>query len=115
MTLSIAGGTRLSTVTNGNCPKIAQRIWIASNPCGSVTCTQKVTMVDTTSPMIICVGNKIVQCGTAWTFDQPTAYDNCCTNVTVTLLSSNIVQSLPPCTFVYRGIWQAVDCCNNSP
>ena len=65
-------------------------------------------------PTINCVSNKTVQCNQAWQFDMPTAYDNCGTNSTVSLIASNPFEFNPPCSTVYRGIWRAVDSCGNS-
>ena len=39
-------------------------------------------------PLLTCATNKTVPCGTAWSFDAPTAYDACCTNVTITVLGT---------------------------
>src|SRR5207247_352901 len=72
--------TIVSTVTNtaGHCGTTfdATRVWMATDACGnSSTCSQTVTVADTTPPVINCSGspNKTVQQGTAWSFDLPTA------------------------------------------
>ena len=64
-------------------------------------------------PVIICASNKTVQCGSGWTFDPPWASDNCCTNLTYGLLSSNGA-SVGSCVTIYAGVWQVTDCCSNS-
>jgi len=47
--------TVLSTVTNGFCPQRITRTWMARDGCGnSSTCTQMVTVVDTTPPVLDC-------------------------------------------------------------
>src|ERR1041385_5115494 len=74
--------TILSTVTNttGHCGTTfdATRTWQATDACGnSSSCSQKVTIVDTTAPVITCTStNKTVEQGAAWSFDAPTATDN---------------------------------------
>ncbi len=68
----------LSTVTNGLCGKTysATRTWVAVDTSGnSNTCSQVVTVVDTTAPVIVCAPDKSVECTSAWTFDVPHAAD----------------------------------------
>ncbi len=104
----------VSTLTNRSdpCETLITRSWLVTDcETNSATCTQTVRVVDTTPPVITCANNKTVECGTSWTFDLPTAYDVCCTNVTVELVSSNLVTG--PCPDVWQGIWQAIDCCTN--
>src|SRR5260370_4287105 len=74
--------TIVSTVTNtaSHCGNTfdATRTWQATDACGnSGACSQKVTVVDTTTPVITCSStNKTIELGAAWTFDAPTATDN---------------------------------------
>ncbi len=70
----------IGTVTNstGFCSGTYQviRTWQAEDAAGNrATCSQTVTVRDTTAPLIVCQENKVVECGTAWTFDAPTATD----------------------------------------
>src|SRR5207237_1156274 len=74
--------TILSTVTNltGHCGNTfdATRTWRATDACGNTAeCSQKVTVVDSTKPTIICVPDKTVECTSAWSFNAPTASDTC--------------------------------------
>jgi uncharacterized repeat protein (TIGR01451 family) len=51
----------LNTVTNGACPQTIMRVWQISDPCGnSNTCSQTVSIVDTTPPVIQCPSNIVV-------------------------------------------------------
>src|SRR5207245_872902 len=90
-TCSAATVSIISTVTNvvGHCGSTfdATRTWQAIDACGnSSSCSQKVTVVDTTAPVITCSStNKTVEQGTAWTFDPPTATDNS-GSATITIL-----------------------------
>ncbi len=104
--------TVLSTVTNGTCPQVITQTWLATDSCGNTnTCSQTVTVVDTTPPILTCASNKTVQCGSTWTFDPPAAFDACCgTNVTLTILST---QTNGFCPEVVTRTWQATDCCSN--
>src|SRR5439155_916841 len=80
--------TILGTVTNitGHCGNTfaATRAWRATDACGNTAeCSQTVTLEDHTPPTITCLGNKTVECASAWTFDAPTANDTCA-SVTIT-------------------------------
>ncbi|MBI3852180.1 MAG: HYR domain-containing protein, partial [Verrucomicrobia bacterium] len=93
------------------------RTWQATDACGnSSQCSQKVTIVDTTAPVIDCSAspNKTVQQGTAWTFDPPTATDNSGGNV-ITIVST-VTNTSGHCgtTFDATRTWQATDACGNS-
>jgi hypothetical protein len=104
--------TPVYTATNGFCPQVITRVWNITDCLGLfTTCTQIVTVVDTTAPVIICPTNKTVECGSAWSFDTPSAYDTCCGNVTVfpTRTVTNGV-----CPKIAVRTWAAVDCCNNT-
>jgi len=102
----------LNTVTNGVCPQIIIRTWVASDCCGNTnTCSQVVTNVDTTPPILTCSSDKTVECGSVWTFDPPIATDNCCSNpvVSVVLTYTNGTS----CDYIVSRIWRAMDCCGN--
>ncbi len=112
----VCSGTNVTitfrTITNGLCPLVLTRIWVATDACGNTNmCSQTVTVVDTTPPLFICSTNKTVQCGTAWTFDAPIATDRCNgTNVTITIVSTVTNGTCPQ---VITRTWQAVDPCDN--
>jgi formylglycine-generating enzyme required for sulfatase activity len=106
-------------VTNGVatlavCPQVITRTWLFTDACGnSNTCSQTVTVVDTTPPTLTCATNKTVQCGTAWAFDPPTASDACSgTKVTIGILST--VTNGSACSQIITRIWLATDLCGNS-
>ena len=113
--------TVLSTITNtaGYCGGAfdVTRTWLASDNCSgdtnTATCSQTITVVDTTPPVITCASNKTVQCTGAWTFDNPTAVDACSgTNVTITILSTS-TNPLVGGNFTARRIWTIADPCTN--
>jgi hypothetical protein len=104
----------LSTVTNGTCPKIIIRTWVASDCCGNTnTCSQVVTNIDTTPPVLTCSLDKTVECGSAWTFDTPVATDACCSNPIVSIISTITNSGGSPCNYIVSRIWRATDCCGN--
>jgi hypothetical protein len=105
--------TVASTVTNGVCPQVITRTWLVIDACGNTnTCSQIVTVVDTTPPVLTCASDKTVQCGTAWSFDAPTVSDICSgTNVTLTILST-VTNGV--CPQVITQTWLAIDACFNN-
>src|SRR5207302_742366 len=106
--------TVFSTVTNKTCGNtlVATRTWRATDACGNhADCSQTVTVIDTTAPVITCANNKTVQCGTAWTFDPPTATDTCGTNgIAIFSTTTNVTCGG---TFSATRIWRATDACGN--
>ena len=77
-----------ATWTNGVCPKIATRIWqIVDCFTNITTCTQTVTIVDTTLPVVYCPGANIVTytCDTSnKVYFSATAKDACSGTLPVT-------------------------------
>ncbi len=108
ITLSI-----LSIVTNGVCPQYITQTLLATDACGNTNeCSQTVTVVDTTPPVLTCASNKTVECGSVWSFDPPTASDTCSgTNVAVSILSTVTNGTCPQ---LITQTWQATDPCGNS-
>ena len=105
--------TVLSTVTNGSCPLEVTRFWLATDVCGHTNvCSQVVSEVDTTPPVLTCAPGKSVVCGSAWDFDPPTALDACSgTNVIVTVLSTVTNGTCPGSV---TRTWVAADVCGNT-
>jgi len=107
----------LDTVTNASCGNTftATRTWQITDGCSnSITCSQTITVVDTTPPVLSCVSNRIVECGAAWDFIPPTVSDVCDgTNVSLVVLSTTTNQLIGE-TFAATRTWQATDACSNS-
>ena len=108
-----------STVTNAipvACQTTITRTWQATDACGNTaTCSQTVTVIDTTPPEFTCATNKTVLCGTAWTFDAPIASDACSgTNVTVVIASTVTNVTAVACQTAITRTWQATDACGNT-
>lgn len=105
--------TVLGTISNGTCPQIITRTWLAMDACGnSNTCNQIVTVMDATPPTLTCASNKTVECGSVWTFDPPQANDACSgTNVSLTVLNT-LTNGI--CPQLLTRSWLATDACGNS-
>ena len=107
----------VSTVTNLGCGPTytATRIWDATDACGShVLCTQVVSVV-TPPPVITCVADKTVECGSAWTFNTPSAVEFCGgTNVTIRVFSTTTnVVGMCGNTLTITRTFEATDSCSN--
>jgi hypothetical protein len=104
------------SATNGqsSCNNIITRTYLGMDPCGNTnTCTQIITVNDTTPPTLVCPGPLAVQC-----FPLPPpdplsvqASDNCGGLVTVTHLSDF---GVPGCNTVITRTYQATDSCGNT-
>ena len=111
--------TSTSLVTNGVCPKVITQTWQIIDGCGNTnTCTQTVTVVDTTPPVINCPTNTVVvalnaNCQLVIPPISVTATDNC------TPLCSLIYSQSPPAGTIVPGTFACVtvtvtDLCGNS-
>ncbi len=103
----------LNTVTNGVCPTVVTRTWLVVDGYGYTnTCSQTVSIVDTTPPVITCPSNIVVTtCNSnAVVTYTVTATDNCCTNV--------VIGCNPPSGYAFplgstTVSCTATDCCGN--
>ncbi len=76
----------------------------ASNACSALAIVQ-----DRTPPVILCASNKVVECGAAWNFDPPFAFDDCsATNVLVSV-ASTVTNAGCGNSFTATRTWVAVD------
>jgi hypothetical protein len=108
----LQGVTIFGTFSNGLCPQLITRLWVAKDCCGNTnTCSQTITVVDTTPPTLTCSPDKTVECGSPWTFDAPIATDNCCTNPVVSVVGT--ITNGSPCDYTIARTWVASDCCQN--
>ncbi len=108
--------TIVSTVTNQLCGRTlsATRIWRAADQCGNnASCSQTITLVDTTPPNLTCGPNQSLECGTPFAFSTPAANDICDgTNVTVVIVGTVTNQTCGS-TFSATRTWKATDACGN--
>src|SRR5260370_15884209 len=111
--------TVLSTTTTSTnvCFQFNQQVWQMVDCSGAAQyCTQTVTVVDTTPPVVTCAPDKTVVCGSSWIFDPPTAFDVCSgTSITITVPPGGAVTNLNPngCGMIASQIWVITDCCGN--
>ena len=99
---------------SGSCPKVITRTYKATDGCGNTaTCTQTITVNDTTPPSISCPANVTVQCDAdvpAANTASVTASDNCGT-ATKTFEGDSPSGSCPK---VITRTYKATDGCGNT-
>lgn len=101
-----------TVVTNCGNAGIISRLWTATDACGnSATCTQTITVLDTTPPTLTICTNKAIYAGTPLVFDTPTASD-LCSLATVSVVSTTTNYPDPEVCSVVRT-WTAMDACGN--
>ncbi len=105
----------VSTVTNVITPCLTTitRTWQATDCCTNLaSCSQTVTVLDSLAPDLTCSTNKTVECGSAWSFDEPIALEQCSgTNVVLSVVSTVTNGTCPQ---VITRTWSAIDECGNS-
>src|SRR5207249_6457886 len=77
----------------------------------SSTCAFTVTINDIEFPTLTCPADKNVEVGSAWTFDQPTAADNCGTPTLTFTTTTNVTCGN---SFIAIRTWTAVDASGNT-
>lgn len=126
-TLTNALITSTGITTNGACPRMdVTQTWTITDGCNNSTnCSQTVTVLGCCSNSCLqvqCASDKTVQCGSAWTFDQPLV-STCCTNqiqtsagtLTNVLVTAGSIITNGTCPQVtVTETWQITDGCGNS-
>jgi hypothetical protein len=96
----------------GACPEVLTRVWTAEDDCGNVTsCTQLITIDDTTPPVITCPGDVTIDCNASTdpaNTGEATATDDC-GSATVTYVDTRA----GACPEVLTRVWTAEDDCGN--
>jgi hypothetical protein len=110
--------TFIDTPLTAICPAVVvvRRTWTATDDCtNTATCSQIITFVDTTAPVITCQPNRTNQWvnGAVPVFDNATATDTCDTNVTLTFADA-VLTAACPAVRIFRRTWTATDDCTNT-
>ena len=100
-------------LVGGACGGTITRTWTATDDCGNQTvCDQIITVEDTTAPLLIGIpADQIVECDEIPGVADPTATDNCDTDVDI-----EFVEVITPgsCPFIITRTWTATDNCGNT-
>jgi hypothetical protein len=108
----------VSTTTNFTCGNsyIATRTWEATDACTNrIVCSQSVTVVDTTPPVVSCPPNRNVEFGNNWTFDSPSGTDACDGTAASLRIVSTVTNTAGMCGPGYHvtRTWELSDICSN--
>jgi hypothetical protein len=106
----------LSIVTNGRCPQVITQTWAVTNSCDTqyVTCSQQVTIVNLTPPVLTCAPNKVASFGSTWAFDLPIASDPCAGGSLPVTVLGTVSNNLGSSIQLFTRTWLATNTCNNN-
>ena len=94
------------------------RSWIATDASSNAdTCTQTITVQDTTPPVIVCPDDIVLNCpdmADPGNTGFPTATDDCNNPPTIAIMSDITVTGSCPNTFTIERTWIATDACMNT-
>src|SRR5574342_298269 len=97
--------------TSARCPIIIVRTWTATDSCGNASsCTQTITIQDTTKPVIACPADKVFDC-TLGDAGVATATDNCDPAVGISFVDDT---TSARCPIIIVRTWTATDSCGNA-
>ena len=95
-----------------NCSTEILRTWVASDGCNLATVTQKISIIDTTAPILVGVPADItLECGQAVPEAVVSATDNCTVELVVGL---NVTTENLPCGYKMIRTWSTTDDCGNT-
>lgn len=101
----------------GICPgeEVISRTYHVVDQCSnSADCTQTITIIDNSPPIIICSNQTTpINCPGVPVFTPPTALDACDVNVTVTFTDA-VTQGICPQSYSITRTWTATDDCGNT-
>ena len=118
-TLDVAPPAYEPQVTNGVatlavCPHMITRTWLFTDACGnSNTCSQTVTVVDTTPPAVTTAqgANATINCPATPNFTAQVFTDACSGVITPSVVT---VTNMVGCTNIITRTWTATDGCGNT-
>jgi len=100
--------------SGSSCSNTVTRTWTATVGGLSATCTQTITIADTTAPTISGVGaDATIDCSETPSFSTPTAMDGCDPAPALTFEDTTSTGACPQSYSVTRT-WTATDACGNS-
>src|SRR5574341_1360734 len=103
-------------IVSARCPVIIERTWTATDTCdNSSSCVQKITIKDTTPPVITCPADLVFECDAVGDFGKATATDNCGEGAIKSLTyADEVIPGRCPEEKTIVRTWTATDTCDNS-
>jgi uncharacterized repeat protein (TIGR01451 family) len=108
--------TSRDRIVPGACPGsyVIERSWTATDDClNTATCVQRITIVDTVPPTIVCAPDSRIGCTDPLVFPPPTATDACNPSPVVTVVSTDTTAVPGTGEIEYTRVWLASDGCGN--
>ncbi len=106
--------TWIGDVSDGNrCPEVITRRYRATDACrNTATCVQKITIADTTAPVIGGIPDVTIACGSALPATGATVFDACDLNASIMNITEN--ESIADCPRMILRTYSAMDACGNT-
>ncbi|RMG80315.1 MAG: hypothetical protein D6714_14875, partial [Bacteroidetes bacterium] len=100
-------------MSGDSCALMVQRTWTVTDDCGNqASCVQEIVMTDTQAPSLSCAAGKTIECDQPVEFDEPTASDDCSSNISLTY--SDDTTQVSACEQIITRTWTATDLCGNT-
>lgn len=110
----------LSGLTGCTNTGLILRTWTMRDACGNIgSCVQRITVADTTEPVIVCPANVVISCEDQTTpnvLGKATATDYCTASLFIQITYQDDLSQAGQCNgsgFIYR-VWTATDQCGNA-
>jgi hypothetical protein len=106
----------VDVIIPGICPQeyTVERTWTATDACdNSASCTQIISIVDDTPPVLTCADDDTIECYERVVFTWPEVEDNCDMDPEVVVVSTDTIPGPAPGETIYRRCWIAYDECGN--
>jgi hypothetical protein len=99
----------------GTCPTVITRTYTATDDCGNTaTCTQTITVSDTTPPVVECPASITAGCGEEVPLPVPPAATDNCDDTPLVEWVSDSTPPVDECPMVFYRTYRATDDCGNT-
>jgi len=97
------------------CEYVIIRGWeFTDHCCNKIACHQKITVKDTVPPVLVCAEDAVIPCQAPAVFTDPEITDNCDSEPTFSVISTDTVPGPDPWFCTYTRCWEGLDACGNA-